>query len=338
MGQLGLFDFEDRLTAISKCGDPLEALNNSIDWSIFRPILRKLRKKDRKSNAGRPPFDYLKMFKVLVLQRLYNLSDHQMEFQLKDRLSFSRFVDFGREDRIPDEKTIWLYKERLAELKLEEKLFNRFDRFLNAAGYTAQKGMIVDASIVQVPKQRNSRDENRELKEGTIPDDWSEDKLRQKDTDAQWCKKHGKSYFGYKNHVNVDVKHKLVRKMAVSTANVHDSQLFPDLLDPWNSYSAIWADSAYRSEDISEQLKDFYVNNIHAKGYRNKPLSKFQKKVNHKKSKIRVRVEHVFGFMENSMRSKLVRGIGFGRARFKIAMMNLVYNLSRYQQLEKMAA
>jgi IS5 family transposase len=339
MGQLGIFDFENRMNAVSQCGDPLEALNRLIDWSIFRPILKKPFQKERKSNAGRPPFSYLKMFKVLVLQRLHNLSDHQMEFQLKDRLSFGRFVGFGQGDRLPDEKTIWLFRETLNRHGVMEKLFNRFDQFLEEQGYTAKKGMIVDAGIVEVPKQRNSRDENQELKEGRTPEDWGENKRRQKDTDAKWCKKHGKDYYGYKNHINIDVKYKLIRKMDVTSANIHDSQVFDKLLDPWNTSSSVWADSAYRSEENEDLLRELsYHSRIHKKGCRFKPLSSFQEDLNRKKSSIRARVEHVFGFMENTMKAKLIRGIGIARARCKITLANLVYNINRYQQLEKMAA
>jgi IS5 family transposase len=338
MGQIGIFDFENRMNAVSQCGDPLEGLNGIIKWSIFLPLLKKPYKQERKSNAGRPPFDYLKMFKVLVLQRLHNLSDHQMEFQLKDRLSFGRFVGFGQGDRLPDEKTIWLFRETLAQHGVIEKLFNRFDQFLEEQGYTAKKGMIVDASIVEVPKQRNSRDENQELKKGRIPEDWGENKQRQKDTDAHWCKKHGQDYYGYKNHINIDVKHKLIRKMDVTSANIHDSQVFEKLLDPWNSDSSVWADSAYPSEGNEDILKElWYRSHIHKKGCRYKPLSSFQENLNRKKSAIRARVEHVFGFMENTMKSKLIRGIGIARARCKITLVNLVYNISRYHQLEKIA-
>lgn len=336
MGQLGFFDVEDRLDSISQCGDPLERLDARIDWNVFRPLLKKALKKTRKSNAGRPAFDYQKMFKVLVLQRLNNVSDEQMEFLLKDRLSYSRFTGFGVEDGIPDQKTIWLFREQLTKSGIIERLFDRFEDYLSEHGLRARKGQIIDASIVEVPVQRNTRDENKQIKSGEKPSDWSSEpsKDRQKDVNARWTEKHGKKYFGYKNHINADVKHKLIRKYRITSASVHDSQAFKDLLDPWNSKQSVWADSAYRSEENEEKLDDLQMQSqIHKKGYRNNTLSDFQVKLNTKKSMIRARVEHIFGYMVNTMHSKLIRGVGLKRAAFKIGLANLVYNMNRYEQI-----
>ncbi len=274
------------------------------------------------------------MFKVLVLQSLYNLSDAQTEFQVRDRLSFMRFLGLG--DRVPDEKTIWLFKDQLAKGKVTEKLFARFDGYLIQKGFAAKKGQIMDAAIVEVPKQRNSREENRAIKNGEVPADWHQSKLSQKDTDARWIKKNGVSYFGYKNHVSTDVKHKLVRKWAVTPASVHDSQAFGQLLDKKNSGKGVWADSAYRSDEIEHQLKHKHRSQIHHKGYRGHPLSEAKQRVNHKRSKTRARVEHVFGFQATSMGGKLIRCVGIARASHKIGMRNLVYNMCRYTQLVRL--
>ena len=255
-----------------------------------------------------------------------------MEFMIRDRLSFMRFLGLGMEDAVPDEKTIWLFKDTLAKRKVSEKLFARFDYFLNQKGYAAKKGQIMDASIVEVPKQRNTREENQKIKSGEVPD-WQENKLRQKDTDARWTKKNGVSYFGYKNHINTDVKHKLIRKWEVTPASLHDSQVFEELLDENNSRRAIWADSAYRSKEIEDALKGKYQSHIHHKGYRDKPLSNAKQRVNHKRSKVRARVEHVFGFQKTSMGGKLIRCVGLTRASYKIGMRNLTYNMCRYTQL-----
>ena len=165
----------------------------------------------KKSSAGRKPVDAIVMFRMLVLQALHNLSDEQAEYQVRDRLSFSRFLRLGLEDGIPDATTLWLFREKLAKASLIEKLFERFDQHLAARGYMARGGQMVDATIVPVPKQRNSRDENETVKAGETPTEWEKrpTKLRQKDRDARWTKKHGKSFFGYKNHVNADAKHTL---------------------------------------------------------------------------------------------------------------------------------
>jgi len=335
MGQPGFFDLDERYQSLSKCGDPLEVLEREIPWESFRPTLKKALKKPRKSSAGRKAFDPVMMFKIVVLESLYNLSDQQMEFMVRDRLSFMRFLDLGLDERVPDEKTIWLFKDTLAQKKVTEKLFARFDGFLAGNGYAAKKGQIVDASFVEVPRQRNTRRENQIIKSGDVPGDWSGSphKLCQKDTDARWTRKNGVSYFGYKNHVNTDVKHKLIRKWTVTPASTHDSQLLEALLDKDNSRKAIWADSAYRSKKISGKLKGRYVNQIHYKGYRGSPLSEAKKQVNQKRSKTRARVEHVFGFQVGSMGGKLIRCIGLTRASYKIGMRNLTYNMCRYTQL-----
>ena len=201
MKQLGLFDWENRYARIDKGGDPLVKLNEVIEWKSFRPVLMKVREKERKSNAGAKPYDVVLMFKSLVIQSLYNLSDDEVEYQILDRLTFMRFLGLGPGDRVPDAKTIWLFREQLKEAGLVEELCKRFEGYLEESGFAARKGQIVDASIVAVPKQRNSREENTLIKQGEEPEGWSASKRRQKDTDARWLKKNGKNYYGYKNHV-----------------------------------------------------------------------------------------------------------------------------------------
>ncbi len=183
--QKGFFDEAFRLEELKKQGDPLLALKDMIDWESFRQSLKKVFHKVPKGAGGRPAYDYLMMFKILILQRLYNLSDNQMQFQLMDRLSFMRFVDFDLNDKVPDEKTIWLFRETLTKSGELEKLFEQFHEYLLENGYIAQKGSIVDASFVEVPKQRNTREENKDIKENVRPEGWSENKERQKDTDAR---------------------------------------------------------------------------------------------------------------------------------------------------------
>jgi transposase, IS4 family len=204
--QLGFFDWQNRFEKLDKNGDPLVKLNKVIAWSSFRPALGTLRVREKKSNAGAKPYDVVLMFKVLILQSLYNLSDEAIEYQILDRLSFMRFLGLRLGSRVPDAKTIWLFREQLTEAGLAEELFRQFETVLEESGFAAKKGQIIDASIVQAPKQRNSREENAQIKQGEIPRDWEEAKRRQKDTDARWTKKNAKSYYGYKNHINVDAK------------------------------------------------------------------------------------------------------------------------------------
>jgi transposase, IS5 family len=343
MGQLGFFDADKRLAALSAKGDPLEAIDRLVPWESFRTDIEAVvltPDEMRKSSAGRKPVDAIVLFRMLVLQALNNLSDEQVEYQVGDRLSFTRFLRLGIEDRIPDATTLWLFREKLAKAGLIEKLFDRFDQHLGSQGYIARGGQIVDATIVAVPRQRNTREENEAIKAGQTPEDWEKKpaKNRQKDKDARWTKKHGKSFYGYKNHVNVDAKHKLIRRYGVSDAAVHDSQKLDGLLNNGNTSQDVFADSAYRSAEIEATLKARgFKSRIHVRAARSHPLSKTEEEANRKKSRVRARVEHVFGAQQTSPGSRIVRTIGIVRARAKIGLQNLVYNIRRLVTLERMA-
>lgn len=330
MTQPGFFDLIDRHAKLDELGDPLPKIDAVVDWQRFRPALAKIRNKPRKSNAGRPPFDELLMFKTLVLQSLYNLSDDQVEFQIRDRYSFCRFLGLSPEGRVPDAKTVWVFREELKRHNLMEKLFDRLLGQIEAAGYVPRKGQIIDASIVEAPRQRNSRDENAMVKGGEVPADWSDTKKPQKDVDARWTKKHGKSFYGYKNHVSVDRDQKVIRRWSMTPASVHDSRVFDELLDGSNTSGDVWADSAYWSDKHEKLLATSgYRSHIHRKGMSGKPLTDRNKEANRKRSQIRARVEHVFGMQSSFGVGKYIRTIGYARARIKIGMMNLAYNLKR---------
>ena len=341
MGQLGFYDLDKRLQTISAKGDPLEALNALVPFESFRSEIEavvRLAPEERKSNAGRKRFDAVMMFKVLVLQTLYNLADEHVEYLIRDRLSFMRFLDLGLEDTVPDATTVWLFREALAKAGLVKTLFDRFNHHLDAKGYIARGGQIVDATIVSTPKQRNTREENEAIKAGTIPESWETKSAKnaQKDKDARWTKKNEQSFYGYKNHISVDRKHKLIRRYAETDASVHDSQKLDEVLDRSNTSNEVWADSAYRSTETEATLRQKgYKSRIHRRGARNRPLSQRQQAANTTRSRVRARVEHVFADQENAMGGKFVRTIGMARACVKIGMMNLVYNMRRLVWLER---
>ena len=335
-GQSGFFDLMNRYDQLSHQGDPLERLNQVVDWNIFKSLLNHAFEKVRKSPAGRKPFNRMMMFKVLILQGLYNLSDAQVEYQIKDRLSFMRFLGLELGDTIPDKKTIWAYREVLAETNVLDRLFKRFDQYLEKQGLIAELGHIVDASIIEVPKQRNNRDENAQIKEGILPKSFQNNinQLRQKDTDARWTMKGGKTYYGYKNHIDIDAKRKLIRSYEVTHAASSDKWELEKLLKAAsNNENRVWADGAYYSLEQEERLKE--------RGYISRILNRTKKfpdnsaiaRENSRRSKVRKRIEHVFGFMQNSMKGKFIRTIGMVRAKMKIGIMNLIYNICRYEQL-----
>ena len=223
MGQIGFFDLSKRYAGLDAKNEPLAKIDEVVPWEDFRGCLDAVCRrpdKARKSRAGRKPWDAVVMFKTIILSALYNLSDDQVEHQIRDRLSFMRFLGLGLEDRVPDAKTVWQYREQLTQAGVIETLFETFDGHLKDLGYLAMGGQIIDASIVAMPKQRNSRKENAGIKAGETPECWQDKpaKRRQKDVEARWTKKHGRSHYGYKNHVNVDRRHKLVRRYQVKAA------------------------------------------------------------------------------------------------------------------------
>lgn len=344
MGQMGFFDVANRYAGLDAKKDPLAQIDALVPWEHFRPRLEAVwrgRPGDRKSPAGRKPWDAVVMFKAVVLCALYNLSDDQVEYQLRDRLSFMRFLGLGLEDAVPDAKTVWLYRERLARAGVIEELFAAFDGHLKERGWLAMGGQIVDAAIVPVPKQRNTREENATIKGGGTPSSWADEpaKRRQKDTDARWTRKHGRSHYGYKNHVSVDRRHKLVRRWHVTDAAVHDSRVLDEVLDMDNTASDVWADSAYRSAETEARLRARGLRSrIHRRGRRNRPLTERERRGNRTRSTVRARVEHVFGAQSNDMGGVLVRSIGLVRAKARIGLKNLAYNMRRLVQLERLAA
>jgi len=332
----GFFDFQYRLDYLTENGDVLPKLRTLVPWEKFRAELEVIHERERKSNAGRKPFDVILMFKIAILQSLYNLSDDEMEYQIMDRLSFMRFLELDLDSRIPDAKTIWLFRDRLEEHKLTRKLFDLFNGYLNEAGFEARKGQIVDATIVRVPTQRNSKEENESLKEGKPPvENWNEAKQRQKDTDARWTKKRNRSYFGYKNHVEADVKHKIIRNYDITDASVHDSNVFESILDETNTSKDVYADSAYRSAEREKSLKGKGIRpHLQRKGCRGHQLTEWEKQGNRTRSKIRSRIEHVFGAMRQRAGDVILRTIGIARAGVKLGLRNLAYNMDRFCTLK----
>jgi IS5 family transposase len=340
--QPGLFDAEFRLRKLDGIGDPLQKLSKGINWERFRPLLDRGFAKDdpAKGPGGRPPYDNMLRFKVLVLQSLYNLADDAMEFQLNDRRTFQRFIDLDDKDAVPDAKTLWVWRETLTRNGTMEKLFNKFWKVLEEDGIKVNSGSIIDATFVDAPRQRNSHDENDEIKSGKIPEDWQkpdqEAKLRQKDIDARWAKKNDETHYGYKNHIKIDKKTKLIKKCIITDASVHDSQAIADLLDKSDTGKAIYADSAYSGEDqLNEIRKQKALPRVCEKGYRNRALTKTQQKRNRNLSRTRARIEHVFGFMTMSMGGLYVRSIGILRVTAQIVLKNLAYNMRRYCVLAK---
>src|SRR5499427_4424753 len=193
-GQPGFFDGDERLQALSAAGDPLERLAQVIDFEVFRSDLEAALSRSDRTRGGRPPYDAVLMFKVLVLQTLYTLSDEQTEYQLRDRLSFMRFIGLALHDPVPDAKTIWLYREQLARAGTVERLFARFDALLRAKGWLAMGGQIVDATVIEARRPRLTQAEKHVIKGGGTPGEWTPARRAQIDHDGRWTIKHGRTH------------------------------------------------------------------------------------------------------------------------------------------------
>jgi len=271
------------------------------------------------------------MFKILILQEYFGLSDYQAEFQITDRLSFMRFLGLGLSDKVPDQNTIWTFREQLKKKDVVKKLFDRFVKELRKGNFIVNKGRIIDASIIEVPIQRNTLEENEGIKEGKVPKKWRKKKRSHKDVEARWTRKNNENFYGYKNHIKGDANKKFVVDYRVSTASVHDSVTGKELLSKKDEGQALYGDGAYPGEQFDKAVEKVgMINKLHQKGHRNHPLTHKQKEKNKKKSKVRARIEHVFGFMHQSTGGLIIRTIGIARAKVKIGLMNLTYNLFRY--------
>lgn len=339
-GNRGLFDEEETQERLSKIGNPLEMISKVVDFEMFREKLElKLLNQNKKNNAGAKPYDVVMMFKIMILQRYYGLGDTQIEYQILDRLSFKKFLGLESGDKVPDEKTVWLFRENLTNSGLVEEIFEQFREYLVNKGLIMNEGKMIDASFTVAPRQRNTRDENKKIKEGKGDELWNDqpNKKRHKDIDAKWTKKNNETFYGYKDHAKVDTNSKFIDKYKVTDASVHDSQVLDDLLTEEDKGQNLYADSAYTGEEQEKVIEKYEMNNqVNEKAYRNKPLTEKQKNSNRKKSKTRARVEHVFGFMEQSMNGLAIKSVGIVRATSIIGLINLTYNLFRYEQVVRL--
>ena len=332
-----LFSEESFRSELSNFEFAFNRMAEVIDFELFRPVLDSiLVKKAPKSNAGRKHFDYVQMFKILVLQDMYNLSDERMEESILDRRSFCTFLGIYDSADVPDSRTIWHFKEELGKEGIR-KLFDRFSVEINKAGFSAKKGSMIDASFIESPRQHFTKSDKEYVNKDEIPPDWSKEKAAQKDLDAKWTKKGDRSYYGYKDHVVADAKNKIIRDYEVTSAEVHDSRELSGLLPSCkeNSNKDVFGDSAFRSEEIQKKLtSEGLRSRICRRAYRGKPLSEKAKAANKIKSHTRARIEHVFGRMKN-FGTDFVRSIGIERASRFIGLSNLVYNMDRIAMLIK---
>lgn len=313
---------------VDAIGDPLQKIEAVVDFAALARAVEKIAPRPEQPKGGRPPYPTDVMVRVLVVKRLHELSDEQTEFQLLDRRSFRRFCGLEHSRNLPDRTTIWNFENRIG-VDGVTALFAELDRQIRAQGLEARAGQIVDATPVPAPKQHFTREEKAILDQGAMPADWKPAKRRQKDRDASWTKKHGKSHHGYKFTVSVDRKHKFIRTWVPDTARVHDSQHLEAALDEWNTSAEIYADKGYVGAEREERLREQgYRPQMQRKAKPGKTLSACKERRNRRIARVRTRVEHVFATI-TQWGGKRIRTIGQARANFAMGMMVLVYNMHR---------
>ena len=330
-----LFAAEEREQRLDKKGDLLSVLEKHVNFKNLAVEVDRIAPRSVNPKGGRPPYPTELMVRILILQHLYKLSDEAMEYQLLDRLSFQRFCGLRHSSSIPDEKTLWVFRERVREAGGSDALFDAVQQQLQQHGYIARGGQIIDATLVESPKQHIRKADKDILIQEATPANWTPAQRRQKDTQASWTKKHGKSHHGYKLSISADRKYKLIRKRRVSTAKEHDTRHFEGVLDSSNTSCDVWADKGYEDKEREQRLNgNGWRMNIQRKAKRGKPQSDCQKRRNTRIASPRARVEHVFGAMA-ALGKKPLRTIGLARAEFGLSMQAAVYNLQRLCTLKE---
>ena len=328
MGQLSFADMVIKTTRKkSRITVKLDAINRIVNWNDVLSLVKVVDLTDRKT-GGAPHIDLLVKVKMLFLQYLYNLSDPELEDQVNDRLSFQSFIGLDLSTTVPDYTTIWRFRERLIENKLNDRLFELILGYLESQNLLIKKGTIIDATIIDSANRPLSDKKREELKQK---------QSSQIDTDADSTMKRNKYYFGYKGHIGTDMGSKLIRKREFSSAKSHDSQYKDSLLS--GDEEALFGDSAYSNiGDKRHYRKEGIYYGILDKGTRRKQLSKKQKANNKKKSKIRSAVEHPFGYMKERLNYRKAVAKTQERNRFRFDMNCIIYNIFRANYLlERMA-
>lgn len=327
-GQQGLFDYQNRVAELGSQRTILTRLNEVCGWEDYRPCLEAALLKP--GTGGRPRWDVVLMFKVLVLAHLFGLSDEQAEAQIADRLSFQQFLGLALADGAPDARTIWRFRDELRRAGVERSLWDTFQATLHQRGIRLSAGKIVDATFVETRRQQQTAEEKQALADGRLPDGWdrkSPAQLRQKDLDARWARKGAASHFGYKNHVKVDAATKLIEDYRVTPANINDNLPSVDLVRKTDG--SWYADKAYDCRALHDRLAQLGVDDhILIQARRGHPLTDEQEEHNARHRTFRARGEHPFAMLK-VMGAQFTRAIGLARAHWHVALGNLVYNLRR---------
>lgn len=295
-------------------------IESHIDFAALAAEVDRVAPRPVSVQGCRPPYSTETMVRILVLKRVYNLSGEQTECRLLDRMSYKLICGLANVTNVPDRTTVLTFENRIGEAGAKA-LVDGVSAQLLQKGFIVRCGQIIDATLVPAPQQHNGRRERESIEQGAMPADWKPAKRRQKDADATWRKRHGKSDFGYRLSINVAKRYKIIRRIETDSASTHDSQHFDNVFDASDTSCDVYADRGYPSEEREAWLKEIgFRNQIQRKGKPNKSLSECQQRRNKRIAKARARVEHVFGAIEQ-MSGKLLPTIGYVRANFVMMMM-----------------
>ena len=293
----------------------LDDVNDLIDWSQIERLLINI----HSSTRGEPAWPPLLMFKALLLQSWYKLSDPALEKQLARDLLFRRFIDLDISESVPDHSTLWRFRQLLESLSLMESLLEEINTQMIEQSLYIQSGevSIIDASVIEAQQCRPNK-----RKDGTST----------QDPEAGWNVKAGsdgkrKSTYGFKAHINVE-EDGFIKAIDYTAGNVHDSNCFIDLLS--GNESAAYADSAYPSQSHNDWLSEHNIaNKLIKRAYRNRPLTKEDKRFNRLHSGVRCTVERVFGVLKQHYAMGKARYLGLARNRTRFELMCIAYNMKR---------
>lgn len=332
----GFFVEEIRLAQIDELGDPLEQLNCSIDWTPFETELKKWEERTpKKGRGGRPAYNSLMMFKILIIQKLYNLTDAATEYRIKDSFTFTRFLGLSFYEHVPKAKTIQRYRTMWTKNGLLQILFDTFTEYLEKEGWITHEASIVDTTFIDRSRQNLTKEEYEQIKEGKIPERLSENenRLRHVDTDARMGKKKDMSCNGYKMIIKMDAEHKLLVSVGTRAANEADTSMLEEVIDEKDRH--LYADKGFARKKADELLPEGAINDVHEKAARNRPLTEAAQARNRRRSKVRIYVEHAFAMIKNIFKFRLIRAIGKERARGEMLLVALAYNLHRLSTIKR---
>lgn len=317
--QTGQFSFAEALMpAGAGRNDQLERLHGLVRWYRFEKVLSGL----RDAGPGRAAWPVLVMFKALLLQALYGLSERELEAALGDRLSFRRFVGLSIEDAVPDHTTLNRFRNGLAQAGLLEKLFSELDRQLDQAGMILRRGTMLDATLIEAVSAPPRR--GRDGREHTG-----------QDPDAAFAKRSGKpgSTYGYKAHVGVDEGSGLIRSLITTPANVNDTTPADDLI--LGDEKVVWADAAYHTHARQSRLRQVGVKpRLMRRANKHHPvLPPRLKHYNTLIARRRAAVETTFATLKNRMGLRAIRYVGLAKASAQMLLAAMAFNLRRWTAL-----